>query len=578
MALAFAYTVYRAWTLSIDYCDSFMYRQSAMRLWGYELEYFDLRPPLLAMVLAPVIELARSAGAESAWLLRATALEAAFFSALSVIAIVWAMKRPIGLTAALFGAALFVANRFFIRYGAHVMTDIVTAGTISAAIAAYLAGRERRHLGWFLLSGLFLGMTALLRYNVMTVFPGLFVGELFVTIRRWRVNDRGYVGLMLACVVSLVLFVVVHRWVFELVYGDPSLDRFVRIYEQLSTGSAANRGGEEPWDYVSMSLTALGPVPLGLAAAGLLIAVVWFKDADGIFLGVLLALGGAVYLAPHTEARYAIPLLPCIVYFAARSAEHVATHIGTRLREWHWAGRALAAAVVIATCAGAAHPGIAQAGLDHDPIFRTPAFFRVADAVRRSRSGRAWWNGMTTTLCPANQELFPEDDFFNVFHSCVEGIAFYTGKAPLVAREQGTALESVFAQRGRDGDLVIELADLRWPDTRELRRYRPPMRFTTYELSRFVFRRSESGYEHADETRGWSVTTGAPGAPWTFTSNRARGRFAVFARHTDASIPLRLGELHIEPNRPTIFEGTAGTSPAQLILVGAGARTVIQAP
>lgn len=577
IAVAFAYTFYRACTLRIDYCDSFMYRQSAMRLWGYELEYFDLRPPLLAMLLAPVIELARSLGSSMAGLFRATALEAAVMSALSALAVVWALKRPVGWTAALFGGVLFVANRFFVRYGAHVMTDVITAGTISAAIAAYLAGRDRRHLGWFALCGFFLGMTALLRYNVVTVFAGFFVGELYVSVRRWRVHDRAWTGLLLACFVALVMFVQAHRWVFEHVYGDPSLERFFRIYEDLKTGSAVDRGGESPWDYWSMGMLALGPIPFALAGTGLVLAVLWPKDGDGIFLGVFLSIGGALFITPHTEARYALPLLPSIVYFGARTVEAIGSTVGPWLRARHWTLRAVGAVVVTATCAQAAAPGVAQAVLDDDPIFRTTAFQRVAQAMARVPSGRAWWNGMTTTLCPRELDTFPEDDFFNVFHSCVEGLAFYTGRAPLVAREPGVLLEGVFAQRGRDGDLLIQLSDLRWPDTRELLRARPPMRYTLSYVVRTELALTGERYEHVEGERRITMSSRTDDV-WTFTSTGPRGRFSVFARTTATGYPLKLGSIDLEPGRPVSLSGRAGTSPERIVLVGARDREVVQAP
>ena len=62
-----------------------------------------------------------------------------------------------------------------------------------------------------------------------------------------------------------------------------------------------------------------------MSLVGLLIAIFRMQDRDIPFLAWLIVIGGTiVFVIGHTEARYLLPAVPAILYFAIRGLEAAA--------------------------------------------------------------------------------------------------------------------------------------------------------------------------------------------------------------------------------------------------------------
>src|SRR5439155_2806979 len=128
--------------------------------------------------------------------------------------------------------------------------------------------------------------------------------------------------------------------------------------------------GESWRDDIGMTLAMTSAPTLLLAGLGLVLALAQRQDRDVPFFGWLAVVGGAiVVLIPHTEARYLLPAVPAIIYFAVRGAEYL-----LRAAQAPWARsagfRPAAITLAVVVLALVLRPGVEQALLDQDPVFR----------------------------------------------------------------------------------------------------------------------------------------------------------------------------------------------------------------
>ena len=130
--------------------------------------------------------------------------------------------------------------------------------------------------------------------------------------------------------------------------------------------------------------------------------------------------GLTLFLVRHTEARYLLPAVPFILYFALRSVEaalqwHAAL---ARLERPASAGRAIALAIGAALLAAALRVGLHQALLEEDPVYRADLERRAAELLLAARrgDGRLLWHGRWHTLHTRWAGLVPHDEFFGIFH------------------------------------------------------------------------------------------------------------------------------------------------------------------
>ena len=111
-------------------------------------------------------------------------------SILSAGAVLWLFQRSFGATLALLGTLLFVATRYFVHYGPHVMADIPSAGWAAATLALYLRARERSRASDWSLCGLALGASALTKFPLIVLGPALALSELGLAVAARRRSTR----------------------------------------------------------------------------------------------------------------------------------------------------------------------------------------------------------------------------------------------------------------------------------------------------------------------------------------------------------------------------------------------------
>ena len=161
-----AYTLWRGFTLEVDYYDGYRYLANARRLLGDDQVSFDkIRPPLLALLQAPVVAIARIGGPANPALVHGPHLLSALLSLLTALALFYLFEQPCGRRIALLGTLLFMTTRYFVRYGAHVMTDLVTAGAGAAAVGWWTRARESQSLPSYVLCGAALGCAMAIKFS-----------------------------------------------------------------------------------------------------------------------------------------------------------------------------------------------------------------------------------------------------------------------------------------------------------------------------------------------------------------------------------------------------------------------------
>jgi len=478
LAMGLAHSVYRAGHLGIEYFDGYDYLSNARALAGDPLAvYTQLRPPFVPIVQMPAMAVVRASRPAAPVRLLAPHLTSAVVSILSAGAVLWLFSRSFGATLALLGTLLFVATRYFVHYGPHVMTDIPSAGWAAATLALYQRARERRTTSAYALCGLALGASNLTKYSLILLGPALALAELGLAAAARRVDRRAWVGIGIIGAFGAAFFVGVQVVLMMAVYGSDWLAMLGQTLSLLATMPGIRSLGGESWrDYGAMSVAMLSLPTLLLCGAGILLAL-WRREARDIpCLASLACLGGStLFMIQHNEARYLLPAVPFILYFALRSIEAA---LGVLRAHWsglRWPSRAIALSIAAALLGSALRVGVHQALLDEDPVYRADAERRAAERLLAARrgDGRLLWYGHWHTLRTRWAGLIPHDEFMGIFHYPPFAALYFLDRRvepmpaphPIRLSELALVLE--------DGDAILRTAD-RIFDVRQLPPADPP--------------------------------------------------------------------------------------------------------
>ena len=577
VGLACVYTLHRAVVLRIEYYDGYDFLKNARALLHDPLaQYWLLRPPLVSLLQLPAVALGRASAPGAAVRLVAPHLTAALLAILTAGAVSWVLLRPVGPTLALLGTLLFVSTPYFIHYAPYVLGDLPSAGWAAAAVALYTSARTANgRASWVRhgACGLALGGAVLSNFRLGTLWFALAAAELWYGVRRRRADARGWLGLGLEGIVAVLLCLAVFAGIVFRLGHDPVPQGLRRVFAQFRPATLRiGADPEESWrDYLGMTLAMTSAPTLLLAGLGLGLALARRQDRDVPFLGWLAVVGGAVVvLIPHTEARYVLPALPAIIYFAVRGAEHLlraAEAARTRSAGFRTAGVFLA----VAALALVVRPGLEQALLDQDPVFRADLERRAAEMLVRARRppGRLLWVGSWYPLHPRRVRFLPGDEYFELFHFPPWAVEYLMDQEVrfFVVAQRGAgprALVSVL----QDGDAVLRAVDVEYnwktlpPDGV------PPLEL--WRVDRVVLARV--GDDYVSETEGGSVprlrdaggrlvgVEPVEGGPWTvFVSDGPGGRLRF------------LGESGFAPGEAVDL---AGGELSRLVLLGVERTTV----
>jgi hypothetical protein len=427
------YTLVRAVTLSVDTYDSHVYLYNASRLLGSPLAPLDdSRPWLLSVLHMPSVALARLFGPANVWLLRAPHLLNAAISLGAVAALIWLMRMVFPWWAALLGGVLFVANRCYVHYAANVLTDLGVTALCTLALALHLHGVKTRRARWFVLAGVTFGAAIGMKFTAPTFAITIAAVELGALVVfepapgrrfgrprfRWDGRRAKWVAAEAAAVVAT--FVAIQVFVFTKLYGGLAWRRFQDAWSAAQKLRHTRYPGELWSDNVPMALTTMSAALLILCGLGLLVAARRPRRDDLPFAAGLAGVGGSMLFAiGHSEARYLLPVVPCVIYFALRAAEGAAA-LWERTRAG--GARVLAGSAVAGVgllVAGTVANGLAQVAEDHDPFFQKAFQGRAARALVAARPpGRpAFIMGYWHTLSPRLVGPVPQDEFWNTYHS-----------------------------------------------------------------------------------------------------------------------------------------------------------------
>jgi 4-amino-4-deoxy-L-arabinose transferase-like glycosyltransferase len=566
IALAVAHPFYRALHLGVEYYDGYDYLRNARALVGDPiLEYQPLRPPFIAIAQTPAMAVVRASPPADPIRLIAPHLTGALVSLLSAGGVLWLFSRCFGATLALLGTLLFVTTRYFVHYAPHVMADLPSAGWAAATFALYLRARERRSYGAFALCGLALGASVLTKYPLFVLGFALLISELWLALLSRRIDWRCWRGVAFACALGAAFFFTVQLFLMWIIAGRGVFQLFASTLRQMPTMTGAGEVPGESWlDYGPMTAGMLSLPTLLLAGAGVLVALFRREARDVPCLAALAVTGGTtLFVLTHTEARYLLPAIPFLLYFALRALEAGADFARPRWPAWSALRRGVVIAIGALWLAAALRVGLHQAWLEEDPVYRADLERRAAEKLLAARGpeGRLLWNGFWRTLHTEWAGRFPHDEFFGIFHFPEFAIPYLIDRRLDRGPPRWPANPDKLALVLRDGDAVLRTSD-NYYDARVVLRFEQPMEVWSARSLEF---RAESELEFmavSDPNLRIRLRPDAGGG--SLSASTLSGRWQILVRSAPGDPPRFAGVVTLAPGFPAEFS-LRGRAPVRVI-------------
>ena len=550
IAIALLYTCHRAFVLRLEYYDGYQFLANARAMLGDPFAFDRLRPPMLSILELPAMLVVRASPPGSVVRIVLPHCLAALISIVSAAAVLRSFRKVFSRGFALFGVLLFVGGRYFVRYGAHVMADLLSAGAVVFTLSAYVAARERRSLGAYALAGMAFGIGLLTKLPLIGLGPALLAAETWYALRARELDWRRWFGLMFLGFVGAAVFLAVQAVDYVAVFGRPGLDIVSKTFGPaglLAAAPIANAEGNEAWhDWGSMALVMLGPT-LAFAAAGLAVAIRQRQDRDVPFITCVAILGGfIVFGIGHNEARYLLPVVPAILYFAVRAVE-AATEALRRGASPPWALGLVGIALVSAVLA----PGVRQAWLDRDPVFFSDLQRRAAVRLLESRRppGRLVWGRAWHTFAPRDMALMAKDESFNTFHLAPFIIEYFVDAPVLMpgslwrVSADDLPLDPFF----EDGDALLYAARAVYQTNNFPPAGIPPVEI--WQISRETLARDGNRFVSSTTPMSLELQT-SPNGERALRAQGDLGRWSVLAVPAGGAAPRRLADVTFEAGRP----------------------------
>ncbi len=561
LVLALAHPLYRALHLGVEYYDGYDYLRNARALVGDPLlGYQPLRPPFDAIVQTPAMAIVRASPPADPIRLIAPHLTAAAVSILSAGGVLWLFSRTFGTTLALLGTLLFVTSRYFVHYAPHAMADLPSAGWAAASIALYLRARERRSYGAFALCGLALGCSVLTKYPLFVLGPALLLSELWLAALARRVDRRCAWGVVIACALGATFFLAVQLVLMWIVSGSGALALFVTTLRTLPTMSGSGEVPGESWlDHGAMTVMMLSLPTVLLAGAGVLLAAWRQEERDIPCLAALAVTGGTtLFLVTHTEARYLLPAVPFLLYFALCSLEVALHWARQRWQDWDGLRRGAGIAVGALSLAAALQVGLHQALLEEDPLYRADLQRRAAERLLAARGpeGRLLWYGFWRTFHTDWAGLVPHDDFLGIFHFPEFAIPYFLDRNLDPSPWRWPTNPDKLALILKDGDAVLRTSDLYYDAMHLLPGDEPPMQ--VWSARRLGFR-PESDLEFVAVTDpGLRIRLQPDGRAGAVSASSLHGRWQILVRSAPDAPPRFAGTVMLAPGVAAEFQLRGG--------------------
>jgi len=567
LLLGLAHPVYRALHLGVEYYDGYDYLRSARALVGDPLlVYQPLRPPLIPILQTPAMLIVRASPPAARVRLIAPHLTGAVVSILSAGGVLWLFSRTFGTTLALLGTLLFVASRYYVHYAPHVMADLPSAGWAAASMALYLRARERRSQGAFALCGLALGCSVLTKYPLVVLGPALLLSELWFAAVTRRIDWRSGWGVALAGALGAALFLAVQFMLMWRVYGSGGFAMFVGTLQHLPTMSGVGEVPGESWlDYGAMTATMMSLPPLLLAGAGFALAVARPQPRDIPCLASLLVTGGTtLFLVRHTEARYLLPAVPFLLYFALRGVEAALNWTRPRWHGWGGLRRATVIAIGASLLAAALRVGLHQAILEEDPMYRADLERRAAAQLLAARrdDGRLLWHGRWYTQHTRWVGLLPHDEFFGIYHFPSFAIPYFLDRDLDQRPRRWPTNPDKLALVLEDGDAILHTASADYDAMHLPPGGVPPLEVRSARSLRFLAQNDVEFVAVADPTL--RIRLQPDGRGGAISASGLSGRWQILVRSAAGASRRFAGTVTLAPGVPAEFS-LRGREPVRVI-------------
>ncbi len=565
-----AYLVIVALRLRVDYFDAYDNLLNARALLHRGADFSALRSPLFAILLLPGAAAARLAHSPNLGFV-VSHLVAVLMTGLLLWFTFALFRLHLGKLTALAGVVLFSWNVLLIGNGPLAKEDIPSTLFLTAAFFFYLKSLASHRRGDVVIAGLLAGAAPSIRYNLLPV-PFIVIGayELLELARHpfqrgavrptlLRAGSLFVLALAVVFLVPAVVYVAVHR---SSLVGAPA--QFVR--DLLVLQRVANAFTEDAVRNYRFLIEAVGWPVLVAALAGVA-ASLWRRQRIALFFGLwfLTVFVLQTYVIAHHEARYLMPALPPLYWFAAAGVEAIwtlalglgaragASRVATRIRLATIAVALIAVAVVAAVPMGRAVSALVRF---QDPVYTADYERQVSRYALNLAGGRPiLWVGSYYALHPRDFVFDRQDPYTYVYHFYAQVVRFWIEQGVAAASAQWPTVDEL-----RDGEVLIVNPSPQQFDTHNMPSSLPPLVVERLSLQVFVpqgdgFWTSASGARiHASNTgSGWQID-GAGLQP---------GRYDLFvgspdpAQHSLTAVTVESSTFQAHLDGPTDVESVA---------------------
>jgi len=519
-----AYLVIVALRLRVDYFDAYDNLLNARALLHRATDFSALRSPLYAILLLPGAVAGRLADSPSLAFVLSHLLAVLMMGLLLWFAFAL-FRLHLGRLTALAGVVLFSWNIVLIGNGPMAKEDIPSTLFLTAAFFFYLkslASQRRRDL---VLAGLLAGLAASVRYNLLPV-PFIVIGVYeLLQLAQHRFQRGGVrpllvraawlvvVPLAVIFLVPTVVYVAVHRS--SLVAAPAHFVKDLLVLQKVANAFTEDAIRNYRFVFEAVGWPTLLPVVAGV------IASLWRRRRIALFFGLWFATVFVIqtYVIVHKEARYLLPALPPLYWFAAAGLEAVWTLaaalaarartslVATRFRMATIAAALIAAALVALPMSRA----VSALARYQDPVYTADYERQVSRYALNLAGGRPiLWVGPYDALHPHDFVFDRQDPYTYVYHFYAHVVRFWIAQGVASASPQWPTVDEL-----HDGEVLILNPSRQRFDTGNMPGSLPPLVVERLSVQLFVPRggglwSSDSGATiHASMAgSGWQVDGG----------------------------------------------------------------------
>ncbi len=426
------YLVGVAWTLTVDYFDSYDILLNARCIaTGSSRDWRSWRSLGLPVMLSQWFAAERALGWPH-FAFRASHLTALAFWAGLILLCNRLFRLDLSRRSALAATLLLTFNPLLVHCAPMAKEDVPAAALVVACFYAYLRASRTQNMRGFLIAGLFGGIAMATRQNLPPLVLGTLVLAELVRAFGRRDSLRAYLMKSFALVVlPLAIFILTPLLVFPTIGMSSLTDaprvqlRDMRGHLKIIATDWRDEGIVKNFRFVveAMTIPVASLAMVGLIAAlagrrrGALFHAIWFAVFFGFHTSFI----------KHREARYLFAAFPPLYFFAGVAVETIAERASRTAPRWR--RPALAGALLLLFC----FPLFATLG--ECRRFLDPAYHDgFAEQVCRQLTQTAGenpmgWLGPYYPLHPRQFVFDAEDESTSLYHLGHPAVAFYTERA-----------------------------------------------------------------------------------------------------------------------------------------------------